>query len=84
MRVFEIPGYGGLEATDNAGVVSAYFRPRSEVLVYEDVEELARLIHEVLSMDAEELCRIARRAQERVVRQHTYRHRAAVAARALS
>jgi len=76
MRVFEVPGAGGVEATDNHPVVSRYFSPGRELFTYSDVEELSRLLRELLGWDPQELCIVAERAYNRARREHSYRSRA--------
>lgn len=76
MRVFEIPGAGGVELTDNPRIVSQYFNPGEELFTYSDLDELTRLLRELLTCDSEELCRVAEKGYSRVRREHTYGHRA--------
>lgn len=83
MRVFEIPGFGGVELSDNPAVVEKYLRPGEEVFTYSGLEDLVDKTRELLSMDSEELCSVARRGLERVKREHLYSHRAMVIAKTL-
>ena len=83
MRVFEIPGAGGVELTDNPGEVLAFYT-RGEVYTYRGTGELLEAAREILEEPRENLCEKARRAYEKTRRLHTYSHRARYVASACS
>jgi spore maturation protein CgeB len=70
-RVFEIPGAGGLLATQGAEHLQDYLRAGQECLVFETVEELADQIRQ-LQGDPQLRDRIAMAGYRRVRDEHTY------------
>lgn len=83
MRVFEIPGAGGVEITDNSNIVSQYFNVGKEIITYYDLNDLIEKINVILRSEPEQLCDIARNGHLRVVQEHTYKHRAQMLAQTL-
>ena len=83
MRVFEIPGAGGVEITDNPEVVSHYYTPGKELLTYSDLDELVELLRDLRKGSPEELCYIAKNGYNRTLREHTYKHRASLVLQAV-
>jgi spore maturation protein CgeB len=73
-RAFEIPAAGGFQLTDYVRGMEELFEPGREVAVYESPKELPELVRHYLN-DRQSRERIARAGYERVLAQHTYRHR---------
>ena len=73
-RVFEVPGYGGFLMTENANHLERFFNPGEEIVLFDDIDDLAGKIRYFLdhpeSRDA-----IARAGHDRTVREHTYEKR---------
>jgi len=73
-RVFEVPGAGGLLATEDAEGLELFFDTDKEILVFEGVEGLAEKIHSLLSnpdiRDA-----MAAAGHARTFREHGYEQR---------
>lgn len=80
-RVFEAAGAGACLITDRWPGLELFLEPGEEVLVAEDGEEVASILRD---LDPERAADIGRRALGRVLREHTYMHRAALAERVLS
>ena len=74
MRVFEVPGFGGFLLTDYRPMLGEFFEIGKEVVCYMDIEDLRGKIKYYLA-HPDERKEIARRGQERVLKEHTYRHR---------
>lgn len=72
-RVFEVAGAGGCLITDAWEGIEQFLRPQREVLVAENGEEVLRILE---SLDEEKAHKIGRAARERVLKEHTYAHRA--------
>jgi len=81
-RAFEIPAAGGFQLLDHVGGVEELFEPGREVAVYEKPDQAAELVRRYLS-DHSDRRRIARAGHERVMAEHTYRHRMATVLNAL-
>jgi len=73
-RVFEVPGAGGLLATEAAEHLGDYLRPGAEIVVFQDLDELSGKIRHLLAHPAER-DRIARAGHARVAAEHTYERR---------
>ena len=73
-RVFDVPATGGFLLTDKREQLNDLFDPETEVVQYADAEELADLARFYLSHDRQR-SRISERAGQRVLAEHTYRHR---------
>ena len=74
-RVFEIAAAGGFQLCDPCRGLDAHFDFDSELPVYRSLPELREKIAHFLA-HPEEREAFARRAQARVLREHTYAHRA--------
>jgi spore maturation protein CgeB len=72
-RVFEAAGAGACLITDYWEGIELFLEPGREVLVARSGEEVAGLLE---SLTAEQAADIGRNANERVLSEHTYRHRA--------
>lgn len=73
-RTFEIPACGALMATDPAPGLERYFEPGEEILVFDDADDLTRVLRKALT-DPSRLAVMAARARDRCLREHTYHHR---------
>ncbi|HOV61307.1 MAG TPA: glycosyltransferase [Candidatus Hydrogenedentes bacterium] len=73
-RVFECPAAGGFLITDAQPDLFALFEPGTEMICWHTPAECADLFKYYLSHPDERIA-IARRARDRVLRQHTYQHR---------
>ena len=74
-RVFEIAACGGFQLCDPCAGLEQLFDFDTELPVYRDVPELRAKIDHFLA-HPDERAATAQRAQERVLREHTYEHRA--------
>ncbi len=73
-RVFEAAGAGACIITDAWEGIEQFLEPGSEVLVARDGREVAEIAG---TLTSETATAIGRQARERVLRNHTYEHRAA-------
>ncbi len=73
-RAFEIPAAGGFQLMDHVQGMEELLEPGREVAVYKTPKEVPELVRRYLQAPEERL-RIARAGHERVLAQHTYRHR---------
>jgi len=73
-RVFEVPGAGGLLATEYAEHLEEYFLPGEEIVVFDDVDDLAEKIKFLLS-HPEQRDTIAKAGYARTKREHSYESR---------
>ncbi len=73
-RIFEVPGAGGLLATETAEHLADYLIPGQEIVVFQDADDLARKIRQLRDHPAER-DRIARAGHRRVCTEHTYDQR---------
>ena len=80
-RVFEAAGCGTCLITDAWDGIATFFAPDREILVASSAEEIAAFLRDVPPSQAD---RIGHAARERVLRDHTYRRRAADLDTALS
>lgn len=83
MRLFEATGCGALLVTDYKDNLSDLFDIGSEVVAYRSVDECVDLISYYLTHE-DEAAEIARRGQERTLRDHTYEIRMRQTAELLS
>ncbi len=74
MRLYEATGVGSLLLTDAKANLHELFEAGREVETYADERELAEKIHHFL-VDEDSRAAIARRGQERTLREHTYGER---------
>lgn len=72
-RVFEAAGAGACLITDYWEGIEQFLEPGSEVLVARNGEEVANLVENLSPIQAWE---IGKNALQRVLREHTYQHRA--------
>jgi spore maturation protein CgeB len=73
-RLFDVPASGGFLLTDHQESLEDLFAVGEEVITYRDRAEIPGLVRFYLdNSGARE--KVARRGRERVLRQHTYRHR---------
>ncbi|RLL51948.1 hypothetical protein D8Y20_08025 [Mariprofundus sp. EBB-1] len=73
-RVFEVPGAGGLLATEPAEHLDEFFELGKEMVVFENIDELANHIRELLA-HPEKRDTIALAGFERTKNEHTYESR---------
>jgi spore maturation protein CgeB len=73
-RVFEVAGAGGMLMTQVAPGLDEFFLPNKEIVVFEDVDDLADKIGYYLTHPAERDS-IAQAGYERARGEHTYEHR---------
>ncbi len=73
-RVFEILACGGFPLTENKKDLSLYFDVGKEIVAYDNADDLKKKIRYYLD-HPDERAEIARRGRERVLREHTYKHR---------
>jgi len=73
-RVFDVPAAGGFLLTDFREQLGELFRLGQEVVYYAQPEEIPDLVRFYLRQ-AEARRKIVRRGRERVLAEHTYRHR---------
>ncbi|MCF7821485.1 MAG: glycosyltransferase [Mariprofundaceae bacterium] len=73
-RVFEVPGAGGLLATEPADYLEDYFEPGKEIVVFEDIDDLIVKIKDLLAHPGKRDA-IARAGYERVKAEHSYESR---------
>jgi spore maturation protein CgeB len=74
MRLYEATGAGTLLVTDAKRNLGELFEPGSEVVTYEDADELADKVRHYLDHDDERRA-IAKAGQARTLREHTYARR---------
>jgi spore maturation protein CgeB len=74
MRLYEATGMGALLMTDRGHNLADLFKPGSEVVVYEDADDLAEKIARHLA-DDDARGRVASAGQDRTLREHTYARR---------
>lgn len=75
MRTFEAAGYGIPQVVEQRPGLERYFEPDDELLTFDDGEEMVAAIQR-LRNDPELSRRLATRARERALAEHTYHHRA--------
>ena len=76
-RTFEVALSGSAQAYFVTGLeICDHFEPDTEILLVDSAADIARAIEQSLD-DPASIERVARRAQARALREHTYRHRAA-------
>ena len=75
LRAFEIPCTGGLATYPLVADLPRCFTPGSEVLAYQSLTELAELTRHAIA-HPDEAAAIAAAGHARVMREHTFRHRA--------
>lgn len=75
-RVFDVPACGAFLLTDSQEALGELFDVGSEMSVFTGIDEIPDFIRYYLT-HPEERRRIAERGRERVLAQHTYRHRLA-------
>lgn len=73
-RIFDVPACGGFLLTDHQESLEELFAAGDEVVTYRDKAEIPGLLRFYIGNPAARE-KVARRARERVLRQHTYRHR---------
>ncbi len=73
-RLFDVPACGGFLVTDHQESVEELFTVGKEIITYRDPTEIPDLIRYYLGHPSARDT-VARRGRERVLRQHTYRHR---------
>lgn len=74
-RTFELAGLGAFQLTDMRRLMPLHFDLNEEITALTCWEEMTEAVDHFLGCDSERQ-EMARRAQERVLREHTYRHRA--------
>jgi len=73
-RAFEIPSTGGFQLMDRVRGMEELLEPGREVAVYDTPRQVPELVRHYLN-DTAGRARIAQAGRERVLAQHTYRHR---------
>lgn len=73
-RVFDVPACGGFLITDYQAAIDDLFEVGKEVITYRDKEEIPDLVRFYLQ-NPDERKTVAMRARERVLKEHTYKHR---------
>ena len=73
-RTFELAGLGAFQLSDRRDLLPLHFDPQREVPAFACRDDLVRAVDHYLAHDGERRT-IARRAQRRVLREHTYEHR---------
>jgi len=81
-RVFDVPACGAFLLTDHQESVEGLFEVGKEVVTYKDRGEIADLVRFYLRNDAARES-IAGKGRERVLAEHTYRHRIETITRSL-
>jgi spore maturation protein CgeB len=74
MKTFEIAGCGAFQLVDNKRELGNIFELGKEMICYENIKQLKDLIEYFLK-NQKESREIAERAQAKVIREHTYKHR---------
>ena len=75
LRAFEIPCAGGLASYPAVPDLASCFTPGEEVLVFESAPDLAEIVRNLLR-HPEQAQAITRAGHQRVMREHTFYHRA--------
>jgi uncharacterized protein (DUF983 family) len=75
MRFFEIPVAGGLQVCSSCPEMESEFKHGETIFYYRDIEELLNLIRMLLENDSLRK-RVAQAGHEKVLKAHTYTHRA--------
>ena len=75
LRSFELAGLGAFQLTDMRKLLTLHFDPADEVVALASWEDMLKAIDYFLEHQ-EEREAFAERAQEHVMKEHTYRHRA--------
>ncbi|MFV1952016.1 MAG: glycosyltransferase [Nitrospinota bacterium] len=73
-RVYEVLACGSLLIVDSQKDVLSIFVPGEDLVVFKDTNDLKRLLPYYLE-HKDEARRIAKRGREKVINQHTYKHR---------
>jgi len=73
-RTFELAGLGAFQLTEMRKLLTQHFDPANEVVALSNREDMERAIDYFLEHEAEREA-FARRAQRRVLKEHTYKHR---------
>lgn len=81
-RVFDVPACGAFLLTDHQGSIEGLFEVGKEVVTYKERGEIADLARFYLRNDAARET-IARKGRERILAEHTYRHRIGAILRSL-
>jgi len=74
-RTFELAGLGAFQLTDMRKLLTLHFDPGNEVVALSRWEDMQQAIDYFLEHE-EEREAFVRKAQERVLKEHTYKHRA--------
>jgi spore maturation protein CgeB len=73
-RAFDVPACGGFLLTDQQEELSELFEEGKEVITYKEKGEIPELVRFYLD-NSDKRKTVAQRARDRVLSQHTYRHR---------
>ncbi|MBU1247216.1 MAG: glycosyltransferase, partial [Proteobacteria bacterium] len=73
-RVFDVPASDAFLITDRRRQMDQLFEPDSEIVTYDNPEEIPELVARYLK---DELARkkVAKAAKQRILAEHTYEHR---------
>lgn len=74
-RTFELAGLGAFQLTDMRKLLTLHFDPADEVLALSNWEDMQKAIDYFLEHESERTT-FSKKAQERVLKEHTYKHRA--------
>ena len=74
-RTFELAGLGAFQLTDMRKLLTLHFDPANEVVALSSWEDMVKAIDYFLEHE-EEREAFVKKAQERVLKEHTYKHRA--------
>ncbi len=75
MRSFDIPGAGGIMLAPQTDDHATFFKDKSEVFLFQDVNDAFRICKQVLSFTFNERQQLRKAARIRALNEHTYRQR---------
>jgi spore maturation protein CgeB len=73
-RVFDVPACGSFLLTDHQKAIEELFEVGREIVTYKNVEEIPELVRFYLN-NPDARGKIAMKGRERILREHTYKHR---------
>lgn len=73
-RIFDAPACGGFVITDHREQMENLFEPGSEIISYDQVDEIPQTIEKWLA-DEDGRKRVSRSARRRILAEHSYEHR---------
>ncbi len=75
MRSFDIPGAGGIMLAPLTGDHRSFFSEENEIFLFDSLSSAFEQANKILKLSFEERLHIRRRARQRALELHTYRHR---------